>query len=74
MDAAKRGRLEEAGFQVGTVADFLGLSAEEREMVESKAALDASSIMPDELDDVIGDHPNRRQGGGWGQALPLRSE
>ena len=57
MDAAKRGRLEEAGFQVGTVADFLGLTPEEAEMVETKAALGASSIMPDELDDVIADPP-----------------
>ena len=51
MDAAKRERLEEAGFRVGTVADFLGLTPEEAEMVERKVALNASSMMRGELAD-----------------------
>ncbi len=39
MDAAKRQRLEAAGFRVGTVAEFLGLTPEENELVEIKVAL-----------------------------------
>ncbi len=39
MDTAKRERLEEAGFRVGTVAEFLGLTPEENELVEIKVAL-----------------------------------
>lgn len=42
MDAAKRERLEKAGFQVGTVAEFLGLTPEENELVEIKVALSAA--------------------------------
>jgi predicted XRE-type DNA-binding protein len=42
MDAAKRQSLEEAGFQVGTVAEFLGLTPEENELVEIKVALSAA--------------------------------
>ena len=39
MDTAKRERLEKAGFRVGTVAEFLGLTPEESELVEIKVAL-----------------------------------
>ena len=39
MDAQKRQRLEEAGWQVGSVAEFLELSPSESEMVELKLAL-----------------------------------
>lgn len=39
MDTAKRERLEKAGFRVGTVAEFLGLTPEENELVEIKVAL-----------------------------------
>ena len=39
MDACKRQRLKAAGWQVGTVADFLELSPAESEMVEFKLAL-----------------------------------
>lgn len=39
MDTARRERLEEAGFRVGTVADFLGLTPEENELVEIGVAL-----------------------------------
>ena len=39
MDKAKRERLEEAGFRVGTVADFLGLTPGEKELVEIRVAL-----------------------------------
>ncbi|MGK7880952.1 MAG: helix-turn-helix domain-containing protein [Crocosphaera sp.] len=39
MDENKRQRLEEAGWQVGTVAEFLELSESESEMVEFKLAL-----------------------------------
>ncbi len=42
MDTAKRKHLEEAGFQVSTVADFLGLTPEENEMVEIRVALSAA--------------------------------
>lgn len=39
MDMSKRERLEAAGFRVGTVTDFLGLTPEENELVEIKVAL-----------------------------------
>jgi hypothetical protein len=39
MDEEKRKRLEAKGFKVGTVAEFLGLSAEEEAAVEIHAAL-----------------------------------
>ena len=42
MNAEKRKRLEEAGFRVSTVADFLGLTPEENELVEIKVALSAA--------------------------------
>ena len=41
MDAAKRARLEAAGFQVGTTSDFLELTPEENALVEMKLALSA---------------------------------
>ncbi len=61
MDAAKRERLEQAGFRVGTVADFLDLTPEENELVESKVALSAADTTRGELADVIADQPNRWQ-------------
>ncbi len=39
MNAAKRKRLEAAGFRVGSAEDFLGLDAEEVAIVEMKIAL-----------------------------------
>ena len=42
MNEAKRKRLEDAGFRVGSVADFLGLSVEESELVEIKVALSSA--------------------------------
>jgi len=42
MDKNKRKRLEEKGWQVGTVADFLGLTPEESTYVELKLALSAN--------------------------------
>ena len=39
MDNNKRQRLEKAGWQVGTVTEFLELSQSESEMVELKLAL-----------------------------------
>lgn len=39
MDARKRKRLESAGWQVGDVDEFLGLSEEELEFIEAKLAL-----------------------------------
>jgi DNA-binding XRE family transcriptional regulator len=39
MDKAKRTRLEEAGWAVGSTADFLDLSADEAAFVELKLAL-----------------------------------
>ena len=39
MDAAKRARLEAAGFTVGSAADFLSLSAEENAYIELRLAL-----------------------------------
>jgi len=39
LDKAKQKRLEAAGWKVGDAADFLGLSAEEAELVHVKLAL-----------------------------------
>jgi hypothetical protein len=39
MKAAKRKRLETAGWRVGTVREFLGLSKAEAELVEMRVAL-----------------------------------
>lgn len=39
MDEAKRKRLEEKGWQVGTVSDFLELTPEETALIEIKLAL-----------------------------------
>lgn len=39
MDAAKRKRLEEAGWAIGSVQEFLGLSAEEAAYIEMRLGL-----------------------------------
>lgn len=39
MDRFKRKRLERAGWKVGTVSDFLGLSSEESALIEMRLAL-----------------------------------
>jgi hypothetical protein len=39
MKAAKRKKLEQAGWRVGSAADFLGLSAEESALIAMKLAL-----------------------------------
>jgi hypothetical protein len=39
MDTATRARLEAAGFRETTVQDFLGLTPEENELVETRLAL-----------------------------------
>lgn len=39
MDKDKRQALENAGFQVGDAGDFLGLTAQERRMVELRSAV-----------------------------------
>jgi DNA-binding XRE family transcriptional regulator len=41
MDPRKRRRLEQAAFNIGSTADFLGLSPEEAGLVEMKTALSA---------------------------------
>lgn len=38
MEASKRKRLEEAGWQVGSAQEFLDLSREEAELVERRVA------------------------------------
>ena len=42
MDARKRKRLEAAGWRVGSAADFLGLSAEEAALVETRLAVSSA--------------------------------
>ena len=42
MNDKKRKALEAAGYRVGDVSDFLGLSEEERELVELRAAVSAA--------------------------------
>jgi ribosome-binding protein aMBF1 (putative translation factor) len=39
MDAAKRKKLEAAGWKVGDAADFLGMSDEERQLLEARIYL-----------------------------------
>lgn len=39
MNKEEQGALEEAGFRVGTVAEFLGLTEEESRLVELRASL-----------------------------------
>ena len=39
MDAKRRKRLEQAGYAVGSAAEFLGLSAEEAALVEMRLVL-----------------------------------
>lgn len=39
MDAKKRKKLESAGWKVGDIDEFLGLSEEEMEFIEAKLAL-----------------------------------
>ena len=58
MDTTKRERLEQVGFRVGTVAEFLGLTLEESEMVETRVALNEADVTRDELADVIADQPS----------------
>jgi DNA-binding XRE family transcriptional regulator len=42
MNAAKRKRLESAGWKIGTAGEFLGLSREEAQIVEMRLALGES--------------------------------
>jgi predicted XRE-type DNA-binding protein len=42
MNDKKRKALEAAGYRVGDMSDFLGLSEEERELVELRAAVSAA--------------------------------
>ena len=67
MDTAKRERLEQAGFRVTTVAEFLGLSAEESELIEIKLAFTyalreqrkASGLSQTEVAERIGSNQSR---------------
>ena len=61
MDTAKRERLEQAGLRVGTVAEFLGLTPEESEMVEVRVALNAADMTRNEPAGVIAARPGRWQ-------------
>ncbi len=67
MDAEKRRRLEAAGFRIGTVAEFLGLTPEQSELVEIKVNLSnavrqqrsVSSLSQNELAEKIGSSQSR---------------
>ena len=39
MDAKKRARLESAGWRIGDAADFLGMSDEERQLLDARVEL-----------------------------------
>ena len=43
MDANKRERLEASGFQFGDAEDFLGLSEEDRVVIEHRLAADRAA-------------------------------
>jgi predicted XRE-type DNA-binding protein len=67
IDAERRKRLEEAGFRIGSAADFLGLSAEQHELVKIKVALSlavrrqrhTSSLSQTQLAELIGSSQSR---------------
>ncbi len=67
MDTAKRERLEAKGFRVSTVADFLGLSTEQSELIEIRVALtlalkkqrEGSSLSQSQLAEQIGSSQSR---------------
>ncbi len=67
MDEAKRRRLEKAGFRIGTVAEFLGLTPEQSELIEIKLVLtdalrkqrEVSGFSQAELADKIGSSQSR---------------
>ncbi len=59
MDKAKRERLEQVGFRVGTVAEFLDLTPEENEFIEVKVALSAADMTRDKVADVIATRPSQ---------------
>lgn len=44
MNTNKRKRIEAAGWRVGTVAEFLGLSEKESALVETRVALSKSLV------------------------------
>ena len=39
MDATKRKGLEDAGWKIGDAADFLGMSAEERQLLDTRVSI-----------------------------------
>ena len=39
MDATKRKEIEAAGWKVGDAADFLGMSADERQLLDARVAI-----------------------------------
>ena len=53
MDEAKRKKLEDAGWKVGTVAEFLGLTPEESAEVEARVAAERSARREREGFDVM---------------------
>ncbi len=67
MDEAKRKHLEAAGFRVGTVAEFLGLTVAESELIEIKLSLTdslnewrrSSSLTQSQLAEQIGSSQSR---------------
>ena len=67
MDAEKRERLEKAGFRVGTVAEFLGLTQAQSDLIEIKLAFTdalkrqriASGLSQSELAEKIGSSQSR---------------
>ena len=67
MDAEKRKRLEDAGFRIGTVAEFLDLTPEQNELVEVKVALSSavrqqrhtSSLSQSQLAERLGSSQSR---------------
>ena len=67
MDAEKRERLEKAGFRVGTVAEFLGLTQAQSDLIEIKLAFThalkrqrtASGLSQTELAEKIGSSQSR---------------
>ena len=67
MNATKRRKLEAAGFKVGSVQEFLGLSEEEMELIDLKVRLirmlrparEAAGITQEELARRIGSSQSR---------------
>ena len=62
MDENKKNRLEEAGFRVGSVAEFLDLTPEEQSKIENAIIRNGKPIG---VCDCLGKGKEKCKGNGW---------